>query len=390
MLCAVLGRSAVVDGQTDGGTRALAQVTHVFSEAERTPLVKLAADSDIPFLDSCQLAALIDPDYLQREVQRHEAEAREQQAREAAEAAAKKAAAAATLQPQTTKKKPRIKRTYSAPVEEEEEESQSGAGGVGVSGVPAVKMEPVEDDQDGAGNGNGKRKRDDDGGFVETVVKRVARVAKRRRKLDGEKEKETTPAIEVRCEQEENGDSSSNGESSEMPATPMHERRRRFEGKVFFLLGRFMRKQAEMMAFIKENGGEVAKSISRKVTHLLTAQGDDGTLAFKQARQRKLKIITEERLNEFMAEARGARKAMLSTPTPTPTLMTISNEQTSAHLLQVPTTPVASTAQRREQAQRVVLTPMPSSSIEPAVLFDASPSWYDITLTHARTHPHAT
>ncbi|ELR23727.1 BRCA1 C Terminus (BRCT) domain containing protein, partial [Acanthamoeba castellanii str. Neff] len=214
-----------------------------------------------------------------------------------------------------TRKKPRIKRTYSAPVEDTEEKNKEemGAASHSMSNLPTVKMEE-EEEEVGSTSSGAKRKRDEaresGDGMVVAAVKKVARVAKRRKKLETQttskpapednetimkkKKKKSVEAKKVEVEGE-NGDSS-NG-SGEVPATPLHERRRRFEGKVFFLLGRFMRKQAEMQAFIEENGGEVAKSITRKVTHLLTAQGDDGTLAFKQARQRSLKIITEERLN---------------------------------------------------------------------------------------------
>ncbi len=57
-------------------------MTHAFSETDRAPLAKSAAMAGIPYLDSCQLAGLIDPDYLQREVSRHEDEAREARAKE--------------------------------------------------------------------------------------------------------------------------------------------------------------------------------------------------------------------------------------------------------------------------------------------------------------------
>jgi hypothetical protein len=373
-------------------------VTHAFSETDRAPLAKSAAMAGIPCLDSCQLAGLIDPDYLQREVSRHEDEAREARAKEqeAEEAMKKKMQQEQQQQAPATKKKPRIKRTYSAPVEDIEEKKnkeETGAASHSMSNLPTVKMEE-EEEEVGSTSSGAKRKRDEaregGDGMVVAAVKKVARVAKRRKKLETQttskpapednetimkEKKKSVEAKKVEVEGE-NGDSS-NG-SGEVPATPLHERRRRFEGKVFFLLGRFMRKQAEMQAFIEENGGEVAKSITRKVTHLLTAQGDDGTLAFKQARQRSLKIITEERLNEFMAAARSARaQAVMSS--------SMSGEQQQGRLLQVPTTPVASSAQRREQAQRVALTPLPSSAqTQPAeLLFDASPSWCDTA--HTRT-----
>lgn len=365
------------------------EVTHAFSETDRAPLAKSAAMAGIPCLDSCQLAGLIDPDYLQREVSRHEDEAREARAKEQeAEEAMKKMQQEQQQQAPATRKKPRIKRTYSAPVEDIEEKKnkeETGAASHSMSNLPTVKMEE-EEEEVGSTSSGAKRKRDEaregGDGMVVAAVKKVARVAKRRKKLETQttskpapednetimkEKKKSVEAKKVEVEGE-NGDSS-NG-SGEVPATPLHERRRRFEGKVFFLLGRFMRKQAEMQAFIEENGGEVAKSITRKVTHLLTAQGDDGTLAFKQARQRSLKIITEERLNEFMAAARSARaQAVMSS--------SMSGEQQQGRLLQVPTTPVASSAQRREQAQRVALTPLPSSAqTQPAeLLFDASPSW---------------
>ncbi len=374
-----------------GGTD---QVTHAFSETDRAPLAKSAAMAGIPCLDSCQLAGLIDPDYLQREVSRHEDEAREARAKEQeAEEAMKKKVQLAEQQPQApaTKKKPRIKRTYSAPVEDTEEKKnkeEMEAASHSMSSLPTVKMEEEEEEEVGSTSSGAKRKRDEareSGDGMVAAVKKVVRVAKRRKKLETtspednetivkKKKKKSVEAEKVEVEGE-HGYSSSNGSHGEVPATPLHERRRRFEGKVFFLLGRFMRKQAEMQAFIEENGGEVAKSITRKVTHLLTAQGDDGTLAFKQARQRSLKIITEERLNEFMAAARGVRAQAVMSST--------SGEQ-QGRLLQVPTTPVASSSQRREQAQRVALTPLPSSApTQPAeLLFDASPSWCDTAHMH--------
>lgn len=56
------------------------------------------------------------------------------------------------------------------------------------------------------------------------------------------------------------------------------------DGLVFALAGKFTVSQAEVKQLITENGGCVAGSITKKVTHLLTTKADADHPRVKQAK----------------------------------------------------------------------------------------------------------
>jgi len=338
-----------------------AQVTHAFTEGGKMSLARYA---QVPTVNSSQLAMLLSPDYLLQDSRRHQQEEAERER----EMEAKRQAEERKKEERKRKRKKdlRPKRLYSAvpiKVEQPEEEEQTRPATLLEEEVSFVgkKEEETDGNKPDVGLGGGVKRK------CEELVHKAVRLAKRRKKVKPQPPKNEggdcadggTSSKEAKMKGDGTDDASGGGTDDasgggDASLDTNQTSRKRFEGKVFLLLGRFMQKQADMRSFIEKHGGEVASSLTKKVTHLLSAQGDDGTLTFKQARQRQLKIITEERLNDFLAQS---KKEQLNEPKP------------------APTTPRSKSVLRVDASENIPLTPRPTS-LQAQVLFEPSPSWY--------------
>ena len=139
------------------------------------------------------------------------------------------------------------------------------------------------------------------------------RIAKRKKSAGLEKK---SANAEKKAKQDAGNDKEESDGESEMKGKIL-------DGKVFLLLGRFRTNRMLLKKTITQNGGQVMDHMTSKVptdlrlrpifsllllftvkqaTHLLSAEGDDGTKTFKQARMKGLKIITEERLLTWLGE----------------------------------------------------------------------------------------
>lgn len=154
-----------------------------------------------------------------------------------------------------------------------------------------ARLHEIEDEKQEKGKKRKKGEKEDD----------KKRIAKRKKSTKNAK-------------QDAGNDKESDGES-EMKGKIL-------DGKVFLLLGRFHTNRMLLKKAITQNGGQVMDHMTSKVptclivslfsrsllylskqaTHLLSAEGDDGTKTFKQARMKGLKIITEERLLTWLAQ----------------------------------------------------------------------------------------
>jgi hypothetical protein len=115
----------------------------------------------------------------------------------------------------------------------------------------------------------------------------------------GKEEEQAKPVLKkkIKREQKENKDAI---KDKKMKEEKSGENKGILAGKVFLLLGRFATDRIALKKSITLNGGRVMDHISTQVTHLLCAEGDDGTKTFKQARMKGLKIIPEDRLLRWL------------------------------------------------------------------------------------------
>src|SRR3989338_24964 len=75
-----------------------------------------------------------------------------------------------------------------------------------------------------------------------------------------------------------------------------------FRGYTFCITGTMSVPRAQFTQLLIENGASIAVSVTAKVTHLIAADGEEGTSKYIQAQQKKIPIVSQDWIYQALGD----------------------------------------------------------------------------------------